>query len=145
MGIDYYFNDYNLEEGLSSPRSSVFTPDNVLKLKTHKLPISISYFHPSGFSTKLVATYYNQDGRFVDFTGNIENGEEKGWITDLTISYRFPKRLGSFSIGVKNFFNKDLLFEDRNSYDSADAIRTASPSDFSEERLFFGKFAINFR
>ncbi|HID81855.1 MAG TPA: hypothetical protein EYP51_05725, partial [Thiotrichales bacterium] len=146
VGMNYYYNDYTLEKGLTTANTSVFAPDNILELETHKLPVTVSYFHPSGFSTELTTTYFDQEGKFSDRSGmNTQDGKDQGWVTDLAFNYRFPRRRGSISVGVKNLFDSDLLFEDRNSYDSSNAISTASPSEFSEERLFFGKISINFR
>jgi len=146
LGIDYSYNNYDLEKSISAANTNILSSDGVLELKTHKLPLSVSYFHPSGFSTELTTTYYDQEGKFIDTTGmTTQDGKDRGWVTDLALNYRFPKRLGSVSVGVKNLFDTDLLFEDRNSYDSANAALTASPSEFSEERLFFGKISINFR
>ena len=145
LGVDYSYSDYNINEGLSAGNTTFFTPDSVLELKTHQLPFTISYFHPSGFSADLKTTYYDQQGVFVNAAENTKSGEDAGWITDLAFSYRFPRRRGSVSVGVKNLFNANLRFEDRNSYDAANAVRSASPSDFSTEQLFFAKLSTNFR
>ena len=145
LAVDYYYNDYNLKDGLTVDNSRVFAPDNVLELRTHKLPISISYFHPSGFSTEFITTYYDQHGEFVNSLRMSESGEDDGWVTDLALNYRLPNRLGLITFGVKNLFDTDLSIEDRDSYDSSNAIRSASPPAFASEQLFFGKFSLNFR
>jgi Tfp pilus assembly protein PilF len=146
LRVEYSYNSYNLEKGLKADDNSVLAPDGILKLETHKLPATISYFHSSGISGKLTATYYDQKGKFIDTTGFMtEHGEDNGLVTDLILSYRLPKRRGSASIGVKNIFNKDFNYEDRTSYDVIDPTSTASPSSFSNERVIFGKVSINFR
>jgi Tfp pilus assembly protein PilF len=145
LGLEYLYNHYNLEKELKSSSSIILAPDGILKLETHKLPITISYFHPSGITGKLTTTYYDQKGKFIDRTSTTEEGEDQGLITDLTFSYRFTKRLGSVSFGVKNLFDKDLRHEDRNSYDSNEPQSTSSPSSFSGERALFGKISLNFR
>ncbi|MES9813594.1 MAG: FecR domain-containing protein [Candidatus Thiodiazotropha sp.] len=146
LGVEYSYSLYNLEKGLKADDNSILAPDGILMLETHKLPVSISYFHPSGITGKLTTTYYDQKGKFIDTTGFMtERGEDNGLVTDLTFSYRLPKRRGSASIGVKNIFDKDIDHEDRNSYDVIDPTSTASPSSFSNERVIFGKVSINFR
>jgi Tfp pilus assembly protein PilF len=146
FGIDYSYNNYNLEEGLRAVDSSILAPDGILKLETHKIPVSISYFHPSGIIGNLTTTYHNQKGNFIDLSGFMtESGDDDGLVTDITLSYRFPSRRGIASIGVKNIFDKDLNFEDRNSYDAIDPTATSSPSSFANERVVFGKISVNFR
>jgi outer membrane receptor for ferrienterochelin and colicin len=146
MSLEYSYNRYDVEKELRNSSSRILAPDGILKLETHKLPATISYFHSSGIIGKLTTTYYDQKGRFIDLTGiNIEEGEEDGVITDITLSYRFPKRLGSVSLGIKNIFDKALNHEDRNSYDANSPKSTASPSSFSSERALFGKISVNFR
>jgi hypothetical protein len=146
LGLAYAFNRYDLEKEPRSTSSSVLAPDGILKLETHKLPASISYFHPSGVIGKLTTTFYDQKGKFIDRTGfNTQQGEDHGLITDLVFSYRLPKRRGSVSLGVKNLFDEDLTYEDRNSYDTNDPMTSASPSSFSSERALFGKISLNFR
>ncbi|MCU7944454.1 MAG: hypothetical protein KZQ87_17440, partial [Candidatus Thiodiazotropha sp. (ex Cardiolucina cf. quadrata)] len=146
LGLSYSYNRYNLEKELTSSRSSILAPDGILKLESHKLPASISYFHSSGLIGKLTTTYYDQKGKFIDRTGfNILQGEDHGFITDLTFSYRFTKRRGSVSLGIKNLFDETLNQEDRNSYDATDPASSASPSSFTSERAVFGKISLNFR
>jgi Tfp pilus assembly protein PilF len=146
LGLEYSYGLYDLEKGIKSPSDAILAPDGVLKLETHKLPLSISYFHPSGIISNLTTTYYDQKGNFIDQSGfTTQRDEDNGVITDLIFSYRLQKRKGILSLGVKNLFDKDLNFEDRNSYDITDPAATASPSSFANERSFFGKISINFR
>ncbi|MES9993976.1 MAG: FecR domain-containing protein [Candidatus Thiodiazotropha sp.] len=146
LGVEYSYNHYNLEQGITSANNSILAPDGILKLETHELPVTISYFHPSGITGKLTTTYYDQKGKFIDSTGFMtESGDDNGAVTDLTFSYRLAKRRGSASIGVKNIFDKDIGYEDRNSYDVIDPVSTASPTSFSKERVIFGRVSINFR
>jgi hypothetical protein len=146
LGVLYSYNRYDLEQGYQGTDTGVLVPDGVLRLETHKMPTSISYFHPSGFSTKLTATYFDQQGNFIDRTGRItQQGEDRGLITDLVFSYRLPKRRGSVSLGVNNLFDKRLNFEDRDSYDASNPINSALPSPFAVERVVFGTISLNFR
>jgi hypothetical protein len=145
FGLEYSYNHYNLEKDLKSSTTVILAPDGILKLETHRIPITISYYHPSGITSSLTTTYYDQNGKFVDIAGIKEEGEDQGLTADLTFSYRLPNRSGSVSLGVKNLFDKDIKYEDRNSYDSTDPQSTSSPSSFSGERAVFGKISLNFR
>ena len=39
------------------------------ELDTHRVPLGSAFFHPSGFSASLTATYWNQEGTFERFAG----------------------------------------------------------------------------
>ncbi|MET0091612.1 MAG: FecR domain-containing protein [Candidatus Thiodiazotropha sp.] len=146
FSLEYDYNRYNLESGIKSSTDSVLAPDGVLKLTTHRAPATLSFFHPSGMIATLKTTYIDQKGTFIDAFGvDSQDGEDSGVVTDIAVSYRLPKRLGSFSLGVNNIFDEDLRFEDRNSYDTDDPISSASPSSFSGERTIFGKLSLTFR
>jgi Tfp pilus assembly protein PilF len=146
LGFAYSYNRFDLEKEPQSTSSSILAPDGILNLETHKLPVSISYLHPSGIISKLTTTFYDQKGKFIDRTGfNEQEGDDHGLITDLVFSYRFIKRLGSISLGVKNLFDENLNHEDRNTYDANGPTFSASPSSFSSERAVFGKISLNFR
>ncbi|MEJ2622425.1 MAG: FecR domain-containing protein, partial [Candidatus Thiodiazotropha sp.] len=145
FGVEYSYNRSDLAKNIQS-NSVVLAPDGVVDLKTHQLPVSISYYHPLGFSTTLTATYYDQEGEFVNKTGTeTQHGEDNGVSTNLAFNYRFPNRRGSVSLGINNIFDKHINFEDRDSYDISDPELTASPSSFSGERFVFGKITVNVR
>lgn len=143
-GYDYFKNAKNLD---TSGFVSGFTPDGVLKLKTHRIPLSLSYYHPSGWSAQLSTTYFNQEGTFIDnVRGSLpQQASDEFWLTDFALSYRLPKRYGLISTGVKNLFDKNFNFEDRDSYDSLNVAVSATPSTLSNERLLFAQLSINFR
>lgn len=107
------------------------------KLKTHRVPLGINFFHPSGFTAKLKATYVDQEGDFGDpLTGgtSIVPGEDNFWYFDGSISYRLPKRWGMLTVGAKNMFNKNLNFQDTD---------PANPSIYPEQ-LIFARFTLSY-
>jgi tetratricopeptide (TPR) repeat protein len=106
-------------------------------VKTHRFPIGINFYHPSGFSAQLKATYINQEGKFQPqfaFLNTFTPGEDQFCIVDASISYRLPKRYGLITVGVKNLFNKSFKFQDTD---------PVSPS-IQPKRLVFGKFTLAF-
>ncbi len=147
LDIEYNYNRYNLEKAVHSLDEAqiVFSPDGILKLTTHRLPVTLSYFHTAGIITSLSTTYIDQKGSFVDLYGVPHDGEDNGFVTDLAVSYRFKDRYGSISIGVKNLFDQDLQYEDRSSYDTDDPSATSAPSTFTSERAVYGTISLNFR
>jgi tetratricopeptide (TPR) repeat protein len=88
---------------------------NVKKVKTHRVPLGVSFYHPSGLSAGLQATYYNQEGDFETLealSGVFTHGEDQFWLVDASISYRLPKRRGFITVGAKNLFDKDFRYFD---------------------------------
>jgi outer membrane receptor protein involved in Fe transport len=83
------------------------------RLKTHRAPLGISLFHPSGVSVGLTATYFNQDGTFVLLNNTLRSGRDDFWTVDATISYRLPKRYGFIAVGATNLFDNTFKFFER--------------------------------
>jgi outer membrane receptor for ferrienterochelin and colicin len=106
-------------------------------VKTHRFPIGINFYHPSGFSAQLKATYINQEGKYQPLGVSPDTfipGEDQFCIVDASIGYRLPKRYGLITVGVKNLFNKSFKFQDTD---------PVSPS-IQPKRLVFGKFTLAF-
>jgi outer membrane receptor protein involved in Fe transport len=83
------------------------------ELDTHRVPLGLAFFHPSGLSTSLTATYFNQDGEFQRLlTGNFETGKDDFWTVDAAIGYRLPKRYGFITVGARNLFDQKFKFFD---------------------------------
>jgi tetratricopeptide (TPR) repeat protein len=94
-----------------------FTTDGVTdqpkELDTHRVPIGVSFFHPSGLGAALVATYFNQSGTFVLNDESVRPGSDSFWTVDAAITYRLPKRYGFITVGVTNLFDENFRFFDR--------------------------------
>jgi hypothetical protein len=87
----------------------------ILDADTHRLGLGVSFFHPSGISLGVTATYINQDGQFVPRVfepGTSVHGSDQFWVTDLWIRYRFPNRRGFITVGVQNVANEKFHFQD---------------------------------
>jgi Flp pilus assembly protein TadD/outer membrane receptor protein involved in Fe transport len=85
-------------------------------LKTNRFPLGINFYHPSGFSAKLRATYFDQEGmilpQFLPPGSPTVPGNDQFWVVDGSVSYRLPKRLGLLTIGVRNLFDEDFMYQD---------------------------------
>jgi outer membrane receptor protein involved in Fe transport len=84
-----------------------------IELDTHRVPLGIGFFHPSGFSASVTATYWNQEGTFTPFldpTVPRRTGSDNFWLVDAAISYRLPKRLGFITVGVTNLTDEDFRY-----------------------------------
>jgi outer membrane receptor for ferrienterochelin and colicin len=81
---------------------------------THSFPLGINFFHPSGISSSLTTTYYDQSGTFGGFytTDPIQEGNDDFWLVDFSVSYRLPKRYGFITVGAANLFDEDFRYFD---------------------------------
>jgi len=94
-------------------------PDfNVTLLTTHRVPLGVSFNHPSGLSITAKATYIKQEGDFFvppaspfDPPGSAEK-HSSFWLFDASVGYRLPKRLGMISLVGKNLFDKSFNYQD---------------------------------
>lgn len=80
-------------------------------VKTTSLPVSVNYYFPQRFSLSLKVTAIDQE---VDLgpTSTFSNNKDNFVITDLSINYRLPKRLGKVSLEVKNLTDEEFLYQD---------------------------------
>jgi outer membrane receptor protein involved in Fe transport len=79
-------------------------------LNTHRVPVGLSFFHPSGLSTSFLATYHNQAGKFVRSRVCCESGRDDFLIADALLNYRLPKRYGFVTVGANNLFDKKFKY-----------------------------------
>ena len=103
-------------------------------VETHRVPFSLSYFHPNGFFAKLAASRVHQDVSTFAL-----NDKESFWIADAGVGLRLPKRLGILTAGVHNIFDENFLFEDVN-YNSGDPINPI----FVPDRTYFATISLSF-
>ncbi|NIS75048.1 MAG: TonB-dependent receptor, partial [Deltaproteobacteria bacterium] len=52
---EYLYEEFERDEELTF---------GIVELKNHRVPLGINFFHPCGFTAKLKATYYDQEGVF---------------------------------------------------------------------------------
>ncbi len=97
-------------------RDERFTFNGLKDLKTHRIPLGINFFHPSGINASVVTTYYKQEGDFEHFDdfgmSFFETDNDNFLLVDVAIKYRMPKRYGFVSVGAKNLFDKDFKYFD---------------------------------
>jgi hypothetical protein len=78
------------------------------EIKTHRVPLGVNFFHPSGIFAGLTGTYYYQSGDFENFkTATISKADNTFWLVDAALGYRLPKRYGVITAGVTNLFDND--------------------------------------
>jgi tetratricopeptide (TPR) repeat protein len=97
---EYMFEQFKNDRGIGEPT----------KINTHRVPLGLNFFHPSGLGAALLATYYNQDGKFVRSQLCCESGRDDFWTVDAAINYRLPKRYGFVTVGASNLFNQKFKY-----------------------------------
>jgi len=109
--------------------------DGVKESDTHRVPVGINFFHPSGVSAALKATYFNQDGVFESIrTGALRSGQDDFWTVDAAVSYRLPKRYGFITVGATNLFDEEFNYFDTD---------FNNPS-IRPDRMVFGRVTLEF-
>jgi tetratricopeptide (TPR) repeat protein len=108
--------------------------DDIIELKTNRLPVGVGFFHPSGLFSRIKGTYVKQEGEFFDFFAGFVSGQDRFWVFDAAVGYRMPNRLGVFSIEARNLFDEEFNFQDTD----------PKNPDIYPERLVLGKFTFSF-
>jgi tetratricopeptide (TPR) repeat protein len=109
------------------------------RVDTHSVPLAVRYFSPAGFFAELATTYVRQDVKLPSGTG-FERDRDDFVLVDAAVGYRLPKRLGVFSLEVRNLFDQGFRFQDLNFINSQPI---ANPR-FIPERTVLGRFTLNF-
>ena len=99
LGSEYQYEKWESDANGMSGRPTEIT--------TQRVPLSVNVFHPSGWGGGIVATYYDQDGKFPQGPGS-----DKFWLVDLALKYRLPNRYGFLSAGVRNAGDKHFNYYD---------------------------------
>ncbi len=80
--------------------------------RTHRVPMTVSFFHPSGVTAWLRGTYVDQRGTFADAAGSLFQGQDDFFVVDAALQYRLPRRWGFLSLEAKNLFDQRFRFQD---------------------------------
>lgn len=127
ISAEYLFEEFEREDYFTSV-------EQVGDLETHRFPLGVNFFHPSGLSASLKCTYIDQDGKFGTEPADYRYGGDRFWIFDTAVRYRLPKRLGIISVGALNMFDNDFDYQDMDL-----AKQTIFP-----ERTIYGKATFSF-
>ena len=84
----------------------------VVESDTHRVPLSVAFFHPTGLQARLTGTYVNQSGRFGDAISGITSGSDQFWVLDASIGYRLPKRFGLITLEGRNLLDHRFRYND---------------------------------
>jgi tetratricopeptide (TPR) repeat protein len=83
------------------------------RVTTQRVPLGMRFFHPSGLSFMLKATFFYQYGYFIPRgSGCCTSGDDNFWVFDSAISYRLPKRYGIITVGATNLFDEHFNYQE---------------------------------
>jgi hypothetical protein len=103
LGAEYQYEKFVLDPELFFSFSTV---------TTHRVPLSVRFFHPSGASAFVRATYLKQEGDFRPAAGfDFIPGNRSFWVVDAALRYRLPKRYGFLVAGVNNLTDETSPYE----------------------------------
>ncbi len=106
FNFEYLYEKYNRDKNNAGEEQ--FT-----KLTTHRLPISVNFYNPSGGVAKLKSTFVNQSGTFAPpYSGLFSDSSDIFWVIDASIGYRLPNRFGSFNLNLLNILDRKFQFQD---------------------------------
>jgi hypothetical protein len=106
LSAEYLYEDFERDDEVTF---------GIKEVTTHRFPLGVNFFHPSGLNVGVKATYYDQDGQYQRqdaFLGTFTPGSDKFWLFDAVVSLRLPQRYGMVSAGVANLFDEEFNFVD---------------------------------
>ena len=102
LSAEYLYEGFDREVATGS--------EDIIDLETHRVPLSLRYFHSSGLSGLFKATFVDQSGKLGPTPPT--DGQDNFWVLDAGIGYRLPKRYGVVGVEVKNLLDKTFRFQD---------------------------------
>jgi hypothetical protein len=124
--------EYQFEKKTEDPRISMFSVEDV---RTHRVPVTLRYFHPQGMFAQARVTFGRQKGNFIDqLSGAVTADSDEFLVTDIALGHRFSNRIGIASVEIRNLFDERFNFQE------------SQPGDpgYSRDRAIFVRLALSF-
>ena len=112
FGAAHEWVSFSVEYELEKIEHDPFLQLGFEEVNTHRLPLGVKFFHPSGIGAEVKTTYVDQDGSFElrEPPFGYVPGEVDFWVLDAAFRYRLPKRFGFLVVGANN------LTDERSAY-----------------------------
>lgn len=130
--------EYSFEDLSRDLNSEVISQNSAIKVRTHRIPLGINYYDPSGLFMLCSASFIAQNAEFPIDIESTEKFDDQFWIVDASIGYRFPKRLGTASLVLKNILDQRFRFK------NTDAKGEPRLSMFEPGRSIFVNVSLSF-
>ena len=83
------------------------------EVTTHRIPVGVRFFHPSGVSFQVRGTYINQEGKFMRRgAAEFEDGASDFFLLDTAVTYRLPWRHGFVTVGATNVTDNHFRYQE---------------------------------
>lgn len=127
--------------------NSISNVNEPTQIRTLKAPISIEYFHPSGFFSGIIGTFVRQDLTRLNDLGKererspktTKSGINNFFLLDAFLGLRLPNRRGILRLEGRNLLDTNFYFRNINFYQS----EAVSPQ-FLPDRTIFARVTLNF-
>jgi outer membrane receptor protein involved in Fe transport len=103
IGLDYYYEKYE--------RELFGGPEGIREQTTHRFTPHLNFFHRSGLSGGVRASYIDQEGEF-GYSPFYTDGSDRFWVVDVLLRYRLPMRYGIMRLEIKNLFDEQFSYLD---------------------------------
>ncbi|MGH7263826.1 MAG: TonB-dependent receptor domain-containing protein [Candidatus Rokuibacteriota bacterium] len=84
----------------------------IAKVRTHRIPLWLAFFHPSGLMARVRTTGVSQEGTFRNAAGDLARGDDAFWVVDASVGYRLPRRWGLITLEARNLFDEHFRFQE---------------------------------
>ncbi len=107
--------------------------DDFIRVRTQRLPVTVSMTTSERTSVRLRVTPVRQDGTFLHSDLTPFDGRSSFAVADAMATYHLPKRYGTLTVGVQNLLDK-----------RAPSRRPMSQPQRSAQRSLFARLSLAF-
>lgn len=116
-------------------------PNKPYEINSLSAPLTINYFHPNGFFSKVSTTYLQQSlKRLPDADPQLKEGNSDFVLLDAALGYRLPNRRGILSFEGRNLSDEQFFYRSYNF--QFNEMNTSSR--FIPTRTFFVRLTFNY-
>jgi tetratricopeptide (TPR) repeat protein len=89
-----------------------FNPWLLERVTTHRIPAELRFVHRAGAYGRVRVTAIRQSGVFRNAMFELFEGRDTPVVTDVSVGYKLPARLGLVAVDFRNVFDQRFRFQD---------------------------------
>ncbi|MEW8347363.1 MAG: tetratricopeptide repeat protein [Candidatus Thiodiazotropha taylori] len=105
--------EYSYEKFERDFTEGVIEIDRPASLLTQTTTLGLTYAHVSGLYSRITGNYVDQEIENIELMGTSSDSDQF-WVTDLSLGFRLPKRMGKIEVLTKNVFDKEFNYQSIN-------------------------------
>jgi tetratricopeptide (TPR) repeat protein len=105
VGVEYLYERFERDSEASNEAQ-------IAEVRTHRVPLWVAFFHPSGLTARVRTSAVSQEGTFRNAAGDLARGDDAFWVIDASIGYRLPRRWGVITLEARNLFDEHFRFQE---------------------------------